>query len=64
MIGCHLGHILDFTVALTFYLFVWPLTFPEAGTWQLGWAAKVVAFNLGCEVREFMLFRKTQAQAL
>jgi len=48
-IGCHLGHVLEFVVALVCYLFLWPATFPHAGTWAVGWVSKVVAFNLVCE---------------
>lgn len=49
IIGCHVGHTLDFLVALTFYLLVFPLTFPEAGEWKFSWISKVVSFNLACE---------------
>lgn len=49
-IGCHLGHALEFLVALLTYH-----TFFDAG-WiercaelQLGWVSKVVAYNLACE---------------
>jgi hypothetical protein len=50
LIGCHQGHLLELGWAVMFYLLVWPLTFPEAGTWSVGWVSKVVAFNLASEV--------------
>jgi len=46
---CHYGHLLDFGVALLCFGWLWPLTFPDAGTWQVDWVAKVVAFNLAVE---------------
>lgn len=51
LIGCHVGHLLDFSVALLCYyiFFVWTNTFEQASTWQLGWVSRVVAFNLVCE---------------
>lgn len=51
-IQCHYGHLLDFAVALAFYQFVWPLTFPHAKTLDFsvgGWISIVVAFNLAVE---------------
>jgi len=49
VIGCHTAHTLEFLVALICYLFLFPVTFPEAKEWHYGWVSKVVAFNLGCE---------------
>jgi len=43
------NHLVEFLVALICYLYVFPLTFPEATTFQVGWIAKVVAFNLAAE---------------
>ena len=48
-VACHLGHALDFSVALLCYFFVWPYTFPHAATWSLTWVLPVVLFNLACE---------------
>ena len=50
LIGCHIGHTLDFLAAVIFWLFLWPLTYAEAGTLSFGWISKVVAFNILCEV--------------
>lgn len=51
-VGCHLAHLTEFLVALT----AWFVFFSD-GTWQtecadvrVGWMARVVAFNLTCEV--------------
>ena len=44
--SCHYGHLLEFLVALLCYHWLWPQTFPDATTWQLGWVAKTVAFNV------------------
>ena len=46
---CHYGHLLEFSVALFCYLWLWPQTFPHAGTLSISWIWKVVAFNLACE---------------
>lgn len=48
-IGCHMGHALDFLVALACWTWLWPATFPHAHTWSIGWVAKVFAWNLACE---------------
>lgn len=50
LIGCHYGHVLDFLVALACWTWLFPLTMPYAHEWQLHWVAKVVAWNLACEV--------------
>jgi len=49
LIGCHLAHLLDFSMALLCYLIVFPYTFPEAKELRIGWISKVVAFNLAVE---------------
>jgi hypothetical protein len=41
LIGCHLAHSMDLGVALLFYLWLWPITFPEANEWRLSWVWKV-----------------------
>eukprot|EP01012_Entosiphon_sulcatum_P057982 TRINITY_DN81899_c0_g1_i1.p1 TRINITY_DN81899_c0_g1~~TRINITY_DN81899_c0_g1_i1.p1 ORF type:complete len:334 (+),score=41.23 TRINITY_DN81899_c0_g1_i1:27-1004(+) len=46
-INCHLGHSSDFLVALTCYLFFFPLH--EAADLHWRWIAKVIAFNLAIE---------------
>jgi sterol desaturase/sphingolipid hydroxylase (fatty acid hydroxylase superfamily) len=46
---CHYYHALEFLVALFCYAWLWPQTFPHAGTLSLKWIWKVVAFNLACE---------------
>lgn len=53
LIGCHVGHTLDFIAALGFWLLVWPFTYPGAGTLAFSWISKVVAYNLACEVALF-----------
>lgn len=40
-IGCHYSHLLDFSVALICYLFVFPSTFAEATEIRVGWISKV-----------------------
>jgi hypothetical protein len=47
-IGCHLGHLSELFTAIICWNFLFPLTFHEAATWQMGWVLKVVAFNLTC----------------
>jgi len=49
LIYCHAAHLFDFAVALTCWLWLFPLTFPDAKEWHLNWVLKVVAFNLTCE---------------
>jgi len=51
-IGAHQGHILEFCVALTcYYLFFNDGTWmEECKTFKMEWVAKVVAFNLLCEI--------------
>lgn len=51
-IGCHLGHLLDFGVALICYFYLMPITMPFAATIDLSfgsWIWKVIAFNLAVE---------------
>lgn len=53
-ITCHVAHLLDFSAALICYWFVFPQTYAEAAHgFQLGWMAKVVAYNLCVE---FLLY--------
>jgi len=49
ILGCHIAHALDFLAALICYLFIFPITFPYAKQWEIGWVSKVIAFNLACE---------------
>jgi len=50
--GAHLGHALEFLVALT----CWSLLFAdgqwlqECKEWRLGWVSKVLSFNFACEI--------------
>lgn len=50
LVGYHLGHALEFGVALLFYSLLWDNLFSQAGTLQWSWIARVVAFNLAAEV--------------
>lgn len=49
--GCHAGHLLELFVAILCYvLFYWDGHWlMEAQTWQVGWMAKIILFNLACE---------------
>jgi len=49
-IGCHLAHLLDFSVALLCYWVVFLPTFAEANELRVGWISKVVGFNLAVEL--------------
>jgi len=48
MIACHLGHSLDFLCALVCWIYVFPLTYPEAHQFHWNWISKIVAYNLAC----------------
>jgi len=45
----HVGHSLDFLVALFFYLFLFPSLMQDAATLKFGWISTVVFYNLACE---------------
>ena len=52
VVGCHVGHLLEFSVALlAYWLFFadgsWEL---ECGTLRAGWIARVLIFHLACEI--------------
>ena len=47
LVGCHLALWMEWSAALAFYFFVWPLTFPSAVRWTPGWVSIVCAYNLG-----------------
>jgi hypothetical protein len=49
LIGIHLGHALDFSVALLCWLWLFPITFPEANEWHIKWVSRVFLFNIACE---------------
>ena len=51
-IGCHMGHATEFLVALTcwFVLFADGQWLTDCKEWRIEWVAKVVGFNLTCEV--------------
>lgn len=49
LIWCHLAHALEFSVALLCWLFLFPLTFPDAHQWQFQWVFRVFLFNVVCE---------------
>ncbi|CAF3167472.1 unnamed protein product [Rotaria sp. Silwood2] len=49
LIGCHMSHALEFSVALLCWLIVFPKTFPQANEWQFNWIFIVVSFNLICQ---------------
>ena len=50
LFACHYGHLLEFSVSLLCYFWLWPQTFPHAATFSFHWVSKVFAFNLGCEL--------------
>jgi len=49
IIGCHLAHLLDFSMALLCYFLVFLPTFPEAKEFRIGWISRVIGFNLAVE---------------
>jgi sterol desaturase/sphingolipid hydroxylase (fatty acid hydroxylase superfamily) len=49
IIGCHLKHSLDFSVAFIFYIFFFPSIIEQAHQLHLNWILKVVFFNLFVE---------------
>jgi cytochrome b involved in lipid metabolism len=48
--GAHLGHALDFSVALICYFLLYSdgSWMEEAQTWQVGWVSRIMLFNLSC----------------
>ena len=49
LIWCHLAHALDFSAALLCWLWIFPITFPEANEWHFKWVSRVFLYNLACE---------------
>jgi len=49
LIWCHLDRSIEFIVALLCWLWLFPLTFPEAYEWNLRWVSRVFLFNIACE---------------
>jgi hypothetical protein len=49
LIGCHLAHALDFSAALLCWLWLFPITFPEANEWHFKWVSRVFLYNLAWE---------------
>lgn len=49
LIGCHLAHLLDFSMAVLCYFLVFLPTYHEAKEFRIGWISKVVGFNLAVE---------------
>lgn len=56
LIGTHLPHIVDFSVALIYYLFFFPIAMEQAHEIRLGWILQVVLFNIACEFLTFGLW--------
>ncbi|CAF1538815.1 unnamed protein product [Rotaria sordida] len=49
LIWCHLAHALDFSIALLCWLWIFPITFPEANQWHIKWVSRVFLYNIACE---------------
>eukprot|EP00747_Dinoflagellata_sp_TGD_P074342 gnl/TRDRNA2_/TRDRNA2_158283_c1_seq1.p1 gnl/TRDRNA2_/TRDRNA2_158283_c1~~gnl/TRDRNA2_/TRDRNA2_158283_c1_seq1.p1 ORF type:complete len:499 (+),score=88.65 gnl/TRDRNA2_/TRDRNA2_158283_c1_seq1:46-1542(+) len=52
LLGSHLGHTLEFCVALSCYFLLYSdgTLLQEAKEWQVGWVARIICFNLACEL--------------
>lgn len=46
VLGCHLGHALDFVAALIMYLYIWPITYPLAKSLTWNWMGIIFAYDL------------------
>jgi len=49
LIWCHLAHALDFSAALLCWLWIFPITFPQANEWHFKWVSIVFLYNLAWE---------------
>ncbi|CAF3819716.1 unnamed protein product, partial [Rotaria sp. Silwood1] len=49
LIWCHLAHALDFSAALSCWLWIFPITFPEVNEWHFKWVSQVFLYNIACE---------------
>ena len=49
LIWSQLIHALDFSAALLCWLWIFPITFPEANEWHFKWVSRVFLYNIACE---------------